>query len=347
MGAVTTLIQPVGGLFSDRMGRKLFIVIDSLLTIIAFSLYLVAGRFSVLLLLIPTVALWGAASIGTPAFQSTVAESVAPTQRGRAYSTIVFCSLIPGVVTAAIGGHIADVVSYETVFFIGILLESVVLALIILFLKETLRPGEKTLRLGDMKRLLGRFLIPNRVRGFYVAMAVDFVARGLGAAIIYGLLRQTYHFSNLQLGIMSSISLMAWAAFQLPAGRLVDRYGSKKFLVFAEVIGMLLVSGWLVAKSFEAFALLHVLNGLLSAAWVPSMQTFLVNSFPKHERAEAAGKLAAFRGVIGFSAPLIGGLLYDSMGFTAPISVSLAVTAVALILILLWVHEPSRSHIED
>jgi predicted MFS family arabinose efflux permease len=54
------------------------------------------------------------------------------------------------------------------------------------------------------------------------------------------------------------------------------------------------------------------------------------------------GRYAAFRGVIGFPAPFLGGLLYEQFGFQAPLLANLAGVLIALVLIIATVRDPQR-----
>jgi len=81
------------------------------------------------------------------------------------------------------------------------------------------------------------------------------------------------------------------------------------------------------------------LRGLVFSTWTPAMKTFLMNKVSEEGRAEAMGKLAAFIGLVGFPAPFIGGILYDTMGFRAPIATGLVGVTLALALIFILVHE--------
>ena len=54
------------------------------------------------------------------------------------------------------------------------------------------------------------------------------------------------------------------------------------------------------------------------------------------------GRLSAFRGLIGFPAPYIGGLLYDHFGFQAPIFANLVGVVIALVAIVVAVREPPQ-----
>ena len=117
------------------------------------------------------------------------------------------------------------------------------------------------------------------------------------------MLSETYGFTTFQLGVMSGLLSLVWATSQLPIGRLIDRYGSKPFMVLSEAIGIIVVAGWLFSTSFVAFAALYALFGLVAATWAPALRALLANSVPTEQLGETMGRLSAFRGLIGFPAP--------------------------------------------
>ena len=182
---------------------------------------------------------------------------------------------------------------------------------------------------------------PRELRGFYWAMAVDIFVWGLGGTLLFGMLSETYGFTTFQLGVMSGVLSLAWALSQLPIGRLIDRYGCKLFLALSEAIGIIVVVGWLFSTRFVVFAALHGLFGLVAATWAPALRALLANSVPAKQLGEDMGRLSAFRGLIGFPAPYIGGLLYDRFGFQAPILANLVGVVIALVAIIVAVKEPS------
>ncbi len=105
------------------------------------------------------------------------------------------------------------------------------------------------------------------------------------------------------------------------------------------MVGMICLVGWLFSKSFIAFAALQVPYGLMIASWVPAIAALIADSVQMEGRAEAMGKLQAFRGMLAFPAPYIGGLLFDLFGFRAPIIANLIGSAAAFLLIYLLVEE--------
>jgi len=344
-GLTTTLIQPIGGWLADRVGRKLFVALASVFAMASLAIYLLAGLAGNWLLLIPGVLILGLVAISGPAMSTMTAESTGSRERGGAYGTIMFAFALPGVFAPLVAGLVADRLGFLKVFLIGLALEAGVLGLVAFHLKETLAlSNRKPLLTSQLAGVLKATFAPaRRLKGFYAAVTVDACAWGVGSSIIYGLLSETYHFTAFQLGIMSSLSAVGWAVCQLPIGRMVDRHGTKKFLLLSEVCGVLLMAGWLTFTRFEAFAALQLLYGLAIAAWLPALLTWIANSVSEEERAEEMGRVNAFRGLLSFPAPYIGGVLYEALGFRAPILVNLLGTIAALILIAVLVREPTTS----
>jgi MFS family permease len=340
-GVATALLQPIGGWLSDRQGRKPLIALGSLASLLAVSFYALAAITGDGRLLLPGVISLGASLASRPAESSLIAESAHARRRGMAYSILRTAWIAPGVFAPALGGFIADRWRFPPVFLMSAGLEGLRLLLILWLLIETLKVSG-TVSLSKSKEVLTRMIVPPKeLRGFYWAMAVDIFVWGLGYTLLLGMLSKTYGFTTFQLGVMSGLLSFVWALSQLPIGRLVDRYGCKPFLVLSEVMGVLVVGGWLFSTSFPAFAILHACFGLVGATWVPAQQALLANSVPTKRLGEAMGRLSAFRGLLGFPAPYIGGLLYDRFGFQAPILANLVGVVVALVMILFAVKEPS------
>lgn len=70
---------------------------------------------------------------------------------------------------------------------------------------------------------------------------------------------------------------------------------------------------------------------------MPAVRTLVASSVDENSMAKAMGKLAFFGGLASFIAPYIGGFLYDTFGFKAPIFTGLMGVIFVIILILLWV----------
>jgi len=119
----------------------------------------------------------------------------------------------------------------------------------------------------------------------------------------------------------------------------MDRYGRKPFFLLAEVAAMIVVSGYILSKEFTVFLLLQILYGLEHSMWVPAQIALVAERVPSERRSLAMGKLSTFPLLLGIPAPFLGGLLYEAMGFNAPMIVRLLSLLVSFIIILVFVHE--------
>ncbi|MFH1929612.1 MAG: MFS transporter [Chloroflexota bacterium] len=334
-GVVTSLIQPIGGWLSDRRGRKSLLVLGMVMSMVAFSLYALAGYLRNWYLLLPGVVFLGLASIAQPVKDSMVAESAIGQERARIYSLTTVGYAAAGVFAAILAGLMADRWGFSPVFLVGLCVEIAGVILVAHFAVETLSSdNRKTISWQGLAETLRNILVPPvKLRSFYIATTLDSFVWGLGAGILYGMLSQAYGFSSTQFGIMSSISSLSWALSQMPIGRLIERHGRIRFMVISELLGVVMMVGWLFSSRFESFATLQILNGLVPATWVPAVLAWLSDHVPDERRAEEMGRLSAFRGLLSFPAPYIGGLVFERWGFRAPVMISMmGALSVALVL---------------
>ena len=100
----------------------------------------------------------------------------------------------------------------------------------------------------------------------------------------------------------------------------------------------MMMVGWLFSSRFESFAALQIVNGLVPATWIPALLAWISERIPDEQRAEEMGRLSAFRGLLSFPAPYIGGLIFDRWGFAGPVVVNLA--GALLVALVLWRYVP-------
>jgi len=344
-GIVSTAMLPLGGWLSDRQGRKAFLVIASAFGLAALAVFVLAGWTREWRWLLPGVVLLGLAAIARPAADSMTAESATPDTRGHAFALTNTFFAASGIVAPAIGGFLADHYGFLTVLLLGVILEVAIFASVVTMLRETLLPkGQPSLVISGFFALFkGVFAPPARLRSFYVAVTIDAFAFGMGATILFGLLSKTYGFTPFQLGLMSSLGSATWAVSQLFFGRQVDKRGCVPFLIVSEITSVVVAVGWLMAKSYPVFLALYALWGLAVATWMPAFLAWVVNSVSEKQRAEEIGRLGAFRGLLSFPAPYLGGLLYEAFGFRGPILANLIGAVIVVVILWRFVNEPEQS----
>jgi len=341
-GIVPTAMQPLGGWISDRRGRKPLILLGTALSTVGLLVMVIAGWTKQWLWLLPGIILLGSLAIAIPALDSSVAESTPPNGRGRAFGLTNTFYALAGVLAPALGGFLAQRYGFLSVLLTAVALETLTLSAVAIVMHDTMRPQDRKALIGQEFVAMVKTLLtpPARLRHFYIAITFDAIAYGAGYALLYGLLSRTFGFTPFQLGLMASVSSITWAATQLSFGKMVDRHGTVPFMLFSEMLAVMIMVAWLFVHTFPSFLALHALWGINLAAWMPSFLAWMTNSFSDAERAQEMGRIAAFRGLIAFPAPYLGGVLYDWFGFRGPILFNIVMALVVIVLFWKWVREP-------
>ncbi len=225
---------------------------------------------------------------------------------------------------------------------LGAILEVILLAMTAAILRETLRPEDRSpLVWSQFAHMLRHtFSPPAHLRSFYIIMTVDAVAFGTAISIFPGLLSKAFGFTPFQLGLLASASSLTWATTQWFVGHQVDKRGTVPFMLFSEILAVVIMTGYLLVRTFSAFLILQTVWGLTMSTWMPAFTAWIANSCSDRERAEEIGRLGAFRGLISFPAPYVGGLLYTAFGFAGPVVANIIGAVIVIALMLAWLREP-------
>lgn len=340
-GLIPTLAYPWGGWIGDLRGRKVVLLGASCAAMGAFLLYAVSGWLGALALLLPAIILLGISQVYQPVNSALVGEAVSAGSRGSAYSLMMIVQTVPGIFVPIIAGFVADRFGYNFIFPAAVAFEIAAFFLIWKYLHEH-RPsvhvqGGVGAILGFMKRA---WVPPSDLKWFFLAIAMDMFAWGMGFGILYGLLSREYGFSTTQFGIMSAVSNSTWALTSLPIGRLVDRWGARPILIISEAMSPPLMFIWATQSNFEILAASMIIFALTASTWVPARNVYVTQTVEPARRGEIFGRLSAFSGVLAFPAASIGGFLYDNVGFYAPFAANLIFAMVTLAILIFLVPTP-------
>jgi MFS family permease len=261
-GLVFSLLQPVSGAISDRVSRrKPFITVGLLIMAASSLMFLVANRFSHLLVirLIQGVGV----AITVPAALALMTSATEKQTRGGSMGIYSAMRMVGFALGPLIGGYLQVNYGFASVFWAGGITVLVGALLIQLLVEEDASPergqGQGPIRLFD-RSLFTKEIVSLGAATFLMASAYsmittlenEFNARLEQTAIGFGIAFSALTFSRL--------------IFQIPLGRLSDRIGRKPVII-AGLILMAPATAFLglVISTFQLTGL-RAVQGIAAAA---------------------------------------------------------------------------------
>jgi MFS family permease len=317
------------GVLSDRFGRKPVILVSQACRLLSMVALIVSGEFAFLILFAFLMGFSAMFMIGNPARSALITESVDSQSRATAFSTLMSIGQITNTVMASAGGYIAMTSGYTPILYACVAVDLLGLLLLAAFLRETReKPAEARPAGGLVAGLRDLFMPEPGIGRLYLMLIVAGFGYGTGYSLLYGILVDSYGFTELQLGLLSTAFNLTWGLSSIPVGKISDRFSRKTMLTASWAAGVMTVTGFLVFRSFEAFLLLQVVNALDPVLWIPAWMALLSERIPSERLSTVMGKIDAYSKLAGIPTPWLGGLLYSAYGFTAPLTVHLGCMAI-------------------
>jgi MFS family permease len=123
--------------------------------------------------------------------------------------------------------------------------------------------------------------------------------------------------SPAMVGLLATLHAGAAAIFSVPAGRLIDRIGTKRPLLAGGVLLALSASLGAVLRSLPMLVAIMVLLGIAFNVLIIAFQRLAGDLAPPDRRAEAFGMLGFGFSISLLAGPLVSGFAIDLVGFTA------------------------------
>ncbi len=124
---------------------------------------------------------------------------------------------------------------------------------------------------------------------------------------------------------------------KIACGRLIDRFGSRKVFVVAQILLSLFIGFLLVSENFYFIVTASLLIGLVTKGSVPIAQTLATEHVQREQYDDVFSVNSLFRGGAMIGVPLLFGFLASILGIEAIYMVMAAVSIVAIVpIIALW-----------
>jgi MFS family permease len=375
VSALAGLIMfPIGGYITDHASRVRLVTLGSYFSAAILLLYVLAPSWEVLAI---AALLQGFAVFPFPARSALLADSIPPGDRGRAIAAQNALSWGLAILAPYIGGVVVDAHGAKT----GLRALYVVMGLALVlaaviqrrFLQETTeRPRDQgrftvsdlwdALRdaYAGMPSTLGQ--LPRSLKALAGVIVLSFVAGAVAAPfwVLYavdhiGLSPSTW-------GLVLLVEQILKSVMFVPAGMLVDRWGRTASLLAALLISLVFIPLFVLAPSLTVVVIVRVALAVAFAIGIPACSALMADIVPREIRGRVMAALGQGGILIGITggvggpgigfvtivplmiASLAGGYLYTWRP-ASPWFLSTAATALAILLIVVWIRDPKHAEV--
>jgi MFS family permease len=289
-----------------------------------------------------------ALSFAIPMWSNLVAKLMSRDSLGRTLGVIFFA----GGITGALGGFAAKIMSERLPFPQGFALGYVMAAVLMgggvsffFILREPHQPEVAPRKnIWAFYRALWRDLHGVRDYGFYL---LSQVSSGLGrmAPPFFAVAARNEHGFGVEVGALFTAIFMFSRVVASPlAGMLGDRFGFRFLSLFPPALNVAAAALALASSHPVFFYAVFVLVGLSNAAESVSTINLPIDFCPHADKTAFLAARATVVSPVQAVAPLLGGVLADSLGgrFTWTFGLAILFELVAVVILVTWVRDPRR-----
>jgi MFS family permease len=124
---------------------------------------------------------------------------------------------------------------------------------------------------------------------------------------------------------------LVYALFAYQAGRLADKIGLKKVLIFGFTLFAIVYTGMALSQHIYIYLLLFALYGIYAAATEGISKAWISNISSKEDTATAIGTYAGFQSIFAMPASVIAGFLWFNFGAGVAFGTTAVMTLVVVI----------------
>lgn len=350
---VETLLKAVWGSVADRVGRRPLIVAGLLLSSLA-PLLMSVLRNPVLF--VPLRLIDGAGSSALwPAASAIMADKTPRDQRATAMGTLNLFFLSGLAFGPALGLFVVGLThSYVAGFYLasGLMIAAGLWGSVALRDAATPHVSPPVAAVGG-GRGAGDQASPRPHEGtrtrfsplLITMLGVAFVQMfgvGLLAPILAIYAKRVVGLSEDLIGVLFLLGVLSVAIASVPAGRLADRWGKRKAVVWGMAIGS--AGMWMlpISPRLDVLAVGAVLLGIGYALSSPAWHALVSDLAPSGRIGFAMGAAQTAEGLGLVLGPLLGGVLWDAAGHVAPFVASASLLSVSTVALFFTIRSLAR-----
>lgn len=353
-GILMFLPKPWAGKLSDKFSRKKIWLLEVPLYFLGMIFLIFA--VDLIYLILGTIFFHFSAVFGDIGFNMYIEMSSDKKKKGMFFGLMIFSIFIGNI-----GGEIfvlLNNIDDVRVYFVIYMVFDAINYLIITFIISTPKSYSNIStsfksQCSEKRKNIWSALLKNREkRSVLIFFVLDMFIYNISFSILSAGLRAQYSLTYEQLALISICQSISLMIFQIPAGRLTDKIGTKKSLILCEFIGVgvyfcFILTFFLWLSGFQSLLipLLCVsffLIGLNAVTFIPSAQVILTD-LDETRRAESYGMSDFLRGVGFMPTGIIGGILTERVGYIFPFILSFIGIIFLILYLIRFFHDGDGS----
>jgi len=272
-----------------------------------------------------------------PASNALISEIVSGQGAGSVFAIYQITNLVASVVGSFAAGALAESFGFQKMFLLSALIIGAAAIVGYVKIPETL--GRKTVAYASAvtksvrSSLTGTavMLRSNRELSLLTgALVIHSTALSMINPFVPLFAEKAIRLDISQVGVIMSMLNAGQALAQIPAGQLTDRYGARRLLLTHFTLSSLCYVFYAFSWNLESGIATVFFCGIVGALDMPARRTIMIEYTTEEAgKATIIGSLDAITGIAGTVAPLIGGVIWQQIGYAAPFHLSALVNAFA------------------
>ncbi|MFH0341558.1 MAG: MFS transporter [Chromatiales bacterium] len=323
--------QYPGGWLADRLGRRLALVLFTVLAIVGYGVYFVAPRWE--WVLVGTIFVMAWSSLTLPAVFAIIGDTLPATQRAIGFGVQSILKRVPIILAPPLGGALIAAAGFVGGMQVGLgitlVLALVAMGIVLRYYIEKAPAGSDGVDFRDIWRRLDPSL-----KRLLVADCLARWAEGIPKVFIVVYVMNVLQLGAFDFGWLTGVQMLTAILIYIPIAKLADRMNRKPFVLLTFVFFALFPLVLAKATSLTLVTAAFVIAGFREVG-EPARKALIVDLAHAAARGRAVGIYYLVRGLVVFPASLVGGWLW-TIDAHLPFYVACGVGVIAALTYAAW-----------
>ena len=336
------------GRLSDRVGRRPLIVVGASILAVG-TLWLSLSSRTETTILAVVVAGIGLALLA-PSGNALISEVVSGHGSGSVFAVYQIAILAASIVGSFAAGSLAESVGFSRMFLLSAIITGAAAVLAYVIIPETIggtAGGYASAVRESLRSSASGTATMLRSNRELALLTGALVIHSIGFSMINPFIplfaEKGIRLDISQVGMIISLWNAGIAVAQIPAGHLTDRFGARPLLLAHFALSSVVWSMYALSWNLESGIVIILVFGIVAALDMPARRTIMIEyATAETGKATIIGSLDAITGTVGIIGPLIGGFVWEQIGYAAPFHLAGFINAFACVPLLVIMRSRAR-----